>query len=198
MSSDRAVNQPSFRWDRANRNRTQKGTQTLQYSRSCPLSNLLCYHHFDYLSDPESCSIFMEELDHARSELQFHLWAYVLMPNHVHLLIYPYRQVCKISIILQAVKGRTSKRYSLWLRETYPRRYEHYLVRIGLNRKFRFWQASGGFDRNLWNPEAIHRAINYIERNPAPANLAAAPEPGTWSSARCFLSARLLCQNHLS
>ncbi len=76
-----------------------------------------CYHRFDYLSDLDSCSIFIEELDHARSELQFHLWAYVLMPNHVHLLIYPYRQVYKISIILQAVKGRTSKRYSLWLRE---------------------------------------------------------------------------------
>jgi len=25
--------------------------------------------------------------------------------------------------------------------------------------KGRFWQAGGGFDRNLWNPEAIHRAI---------------------------------------
>ena len=39
------------------------------------------------------------------------------------------------------------------------------------------------FDRNLWNPEAIHCAINYIERNPAPANLAAALEAWSWSSA---------------
>ena len=77
----------------------------------------------------------------------------------------------------------TSKRYGAWLRETRPEHYERYFVRIGLNRKGRFWQAGGGFDRNLWNPEAIHRAINYIERNPAPANLAAAPEAWTWSSA---------------
>ncbi len=141
-----------------------------------------CYHRFDYLSDPESRSIFMEELDHARSELQFNLWAYVLMPNHVYLL-YPYQQVYKISSILQAIKGRTSKRYSAWLRETYPRRYEDSLIRIGLNRKFRFWQAGGGFDRNLWNPEAIHRAIDYIESNPFRATLVGAPEDWTWSSA---------------
>ena len=55
--------------------------------------------------------------------------------------------------------------------------------RVGLNRKFRFWQAGGGFDRNLWNPEAIHRAINCIEANPVRANLAAAPKDWTWSSA---------------
>ena len=45
---------------------------------------------------------------------------------------------------------------------------------LGLTMKFHFWQAGGGFDRNLWNPEAIDRAINYIEANPVRANLARA------------------------
>ena len=125
----------------------------------------------------------MEELDGARTEFQFYLWAYVLMPNHVHLLIYPYRDAHDISTILQAVKGRTSKRYGALLREKRPKRYERYLVRIGAKRKFRFWQAGRGFDRNLWNPEAIHPAINYIEANPVRANLVGAPEDWIWSSA---------------
>ena len=89
-----------------------------------------CYHRFDYLSDAASCSIFMEELERARTEFRFYLWAYVLMPNHVHLLIYPYQDAYNISTILQAIKGRTSKRYGAWLREEKPERYKRYLVRI--------------------------------------------------------------------
>ncbi len=115
----------------------------------------------------------MEELERARTEFRFYLWAYVLMPNHVHLLIYPYQDAYNISTILEAIKGRTSKRYGAWLREEKPERYKRYLVRIGLNKTFRFWQAGGGFDRNLWNPAAIHRAMDYIEANPVRVNLAA-------------------------
>lgn len=48
---------------------------------------------------------------------------------------------------------------------------------------FRFWQAGGGFDRNLWNPKAIHAAIAYIENNPVRAGLVDAPEKWPWSSA---------------
>ena len=82
-----------------------------------------------------------------------------------------------------AVKGRTSKKYGEWIREKGPKHFERFPVRIGLKMKFRFWQAGGGVDRNLCNPEAIHPAIDYIEANPVRANLAAAPEDWTWSSA---------------
>ena len=64
-----------------------------------------CYHQYDYLNDPKCCTFFMEELSSAREKYQFYLWAYVLMPNHVHLLIYPYQSNYKISIILQAIKS---------------------------------------------------------------------------------------------
>ena len=48
---------------------------------------------------------------------------------------------------------------------------------------FRFWQAGGGFDRNLWNAKAIHNSIKYIEYNPVRAGLVNAPEEWQWSSA---------------
>ena len=48
----------------------------------------------------------------------------------------------------------------------------------------RFWQAGGGFDRNLWNAKAIHSSVNYIEYNPVRAGLVNAPEDWQWSSAR--------------
>lgn len=70
-----------------------------------------CYHQYNYLNYPICCTIFMEELLSDRRKYQFHLWAYVLMPNHVHLLIYPYQKNYDISIILQSIKGKMSTSY---------------------------------------------------------------------------------------
>ncbi len=143
-----------------------------------------CYHSLHYFNDPISCNIFIEELRRSKELFQFRLWAYVIMPSHVHLLIYPCQQNYKIADILQTVKGRTSKRYGEVLLEKSPETYERYCIRIGDKITFRFWQAGGGFDRNFWSPEAIHNSINYIERNPVQKGLVKNPEDWEWSSAR--------------
>jgi hypothetical protein len=46
----------------------------------------------------------------------------------------------------------------------------------------RIWQAGGGFDSNIWNPEVVHHSINYIEANPVRKKLSIAPETYKWSS----------------
>ena len=70
-----------------------------------------CYHRFHYLKDHIVCRLFIDELSQAREHFHFRLWAYVLMPNHVHLFIYPTQSEYKIATILQSIKGKTSKRY---------------------------------------------------------------------------------------
>ena len=147
-----------------------------------------CYHRFDYLNDTTSCLLFLEELARAKNMYKFRLWAYVLMPNHVHLLLYSYESTYKISTILQSIKGCTSKRYGEHLQATAPNAYQRYCIGTGDKNKFRFWQAGGGFDRNLWNAKAIHSSINYIEANPVRAGLVNAPEEWRWSSAHAKLS----------
>lgn len=147
-----------------------------------------CYHRFDYLNDATSCLLFMEELDRAKSMFKFNLWAYVLMPNHVHLLLFPYEAPYKMSAILQSIKGRTSKRYGEHLQSTAPHTYQRYCIGAPDKKKFRFWQAGGGFDRNLWNAKAIHHSLKYIEANPVRAGLVSAPEEWRWSSAYTRLS----------
>jgi len=146
-----------------------------------------CYHRFDYLNDTTSCLLFLDELERARDLFKFKLWAYVLMPNHVHLLLFPYEAPCKMSKILQSIKGCASKRYGEHLKATAPHTYQSYCIGIGDKKRFRFWQAGGGFDRNLWNAKAIHSSINYIEANPVRAELADAPEEWQWSSAHARL-----------
>ncbi len=118
----------------------------------------------------------IDELSQAREHFLFRLWAYVLMPNHVHLFIYPTQNEYKISAILQSIKGKTSKRYRDILLSESPEKYDKLCIKAGTKKVFRFWQAGGGFDRNLWNAKAIHSSINYIEYNPVRAGLVNAPE----------------------
>ena len=106
------------------------------------------------------------------------------MPNHVHLFIYPTRNEYKIAAILQPIKGKTSKGYRDILLAESPGRYDKLCIKAGNKKVFRFWQAGGGFDRNLWNTKTIHSSINYIEYNPVRAGWVNAPEEWQWSSAR--------------
>ena len=74
------------------------------------------------LTEIACCENFLEELDEAKRTYQFRLWAYVLMANHVHLLIYPIQPKYDISKILQSIKGKTSTRYRKYLIETDPKK----------------------------------------------------------------------------
>ncbi|MCJ7812184.1 transposase [bacterium] len=143
-----------------------------------------CYHQYDYLNDPLCCRLLMEELSTARVKYKFYLWAYVLMPTHIHLLIYPYKSNYNISIILQSIKGKLSTSYRNLLSKDNPELFKKMCIKIGRKEVFRFWQVGGGFDRNLWNTKAIHSSINYIEANPVRAGFVENPEDWKWSSAK--------------
>jgi len=51
----------------------------------------------------------------------------------------------------------------------------------------RFWQAGGGYDRNVFSDEAVRKAMEYIHNNPVRAGLTQLPEEYAWSSARFWL-----------
>lgn len=142
-----------------------------------------CYRHRDYLFDPKACEIFLEELKEAGKLYQFRLWAYVLMPDHVHLMIYPLQSKYSVSDILQQVKGKASARYRNYLKETNVLKFKTHLVQTKRGPTFRLWQPGCGYDRNMWSSDIIHHAIEYIEANPIRANLAEYAWEWVWSSA---------------
>lgn len=143
-----------------------------------------CFHQYAYLSEPEPCLIFLEELEAAKKQFDFYIWAYILMPTHVHLLLYPKKENYSISRILYQLKGKTSTRYRCWIIENMPERFDQFCVISKGKKTFRFWQAGGGFDRNLWNAKAIHYSMTYIEGNPVRGGYVEKPEDWPWSSAR--------------
>ncbi|MBN2029441.1 transposase [bacterium] len=143
-----------------------------------------CYYQYDYLKNPLCCRLFMNELSTARIKYKFYLWAYVLMPTHVHLLLYPYKSNYNISTILQSIKGKMSTSYRYLLSKNNPELFRKMCIKIRRKDIFRFWQVGGSFDRNLRNAKAAHSSINYIEGNPVRAGLVEYPEDWKWSSAR--------------
>jgi REP element-mobilizing transposase RayT len=114
-----------------------------------------------HLSRPEIAAI-VEKAILQRQEQDYRLHAWVIMPNHVHLLITPWRH---ISGILQSLKGQTGRACNRAL---------------GLTGK-PFWQDES-YDRLVRDPADFDRMARYIETNPVRAGLVRTPEEYRWSS----------------
>jgi putative transposase len=134
-----------------------------------------CYRRQRYFNDDTLCEVFLEELQRVKEKHLFKIWAYVIMPNHVHLLIWPQETVYDIGKIMRVLKSKSALRSSKVLKDIEKT--------VNKETEFRFWQHGGGFDRNLWNGLAIHNAIAYIENNPVRSGLATSATEWRWSSA---------------
>jgi REP element-mobilizing transposase RayT len=101
---------------------------------------------------------------YGESERHFYkLIAWVVMPNHVHVLILP---LVSVPVLTRWLKGSTARRANQILERTgHP-----------------FWQDES-FDHYLRNSNQVERTICYIERNPVSAGLVSAAEQWRWSSA---------------
>jgi putative transposase len=147
-----------------------------------------CFHGQPFLSRDRSRHWMVEAIAKARAIHQFHLWAYVLMPEHVHLLIHPTSPEYSISAILFSLKQPVSRRAVRFVRQHAPQ----FLARMRDSQPngkvaFRFWQRGGGYDRNLWEARYIWETIDYIHANPVRRGLCGRAEDWYWSSASDYV-----------
>jgi REP element-mobilizing transposase RayT len=92
----------------------------------------------------------------------YSLHAWVIMPNHVHLLLTPHSDV---SELMRKLKGVTARGANVELHRTGP-----------------FWQHES-YDRVVRDTKEFSSIENYILNNPVHAGLASSPELHRWSSA---------------
>jgi len=142
-----------------------------------------CFQRRPFLSRPRTCRWFIDAIEAAREKHQFDLWAFVIMPEHVHMLIYPRRPAYSISSILSSLKIPVTRRAERFVREQAPE-FAVQMTDRQPNGKtsLRFWQSGGGYDRNLWSPKHIWEAIDYIHDNPVRRDLCESPLDWPWSS----------------
>ena len=115
--------------------------------------------------DDEDKKFYLKTLARYSYQWDFDIWAYCLMPNHVHILAVPRKKESLAKGI-----GNTNLVYTQYIN----RRYE----RSGRLWQNRFFSTIVEKESYLW---AVAR---YIERNPVRAEIVKNPEDYLWSSAR--------------
>ena len=98
------------------------------------------------------------------------VWAYCLMPNHVHLILVPSTEDG-----LRGALGEAHRRYTR-------------MINLRQGWRGHLWQER--FHSFVMDEPHLLAAARYIERNPVRAGLCKTPEQWPWSSARAHLSGR--------
>ena len=136
-----------------------------------------CYRRRAYLGTIRARHCFVRILEQVRRRHKFALIGYVLMPEHVHLLMSePARG--NPSKVLQVLKQRVSRslrgqklgsgtqlRLSFAENEDSPA----------------FWQRRF-YDFNVWSEKKVKEKLRYMHRNPVERKLVVHPKDWPWSS----------------
>lgn len=148
-----------------------------------------CYRHLQLLTDDAWLAYLARAIDEANLRFRFQLVAFVFMPNHVHLLVFPIDREPNISSYLAAVKRPVSAqaKQDLQLRDKILLRRLTIRERPG-KEAFRFWQEGPGYDRNLRSSAAVTSSMDYIHLNPVRRNFVKKAREWKWSSARAYES----------
>jgi putative transposase len=121
-----------------------------------------CFHQRGYLDSPPVRDLFEDALLKAQSRYRFEVAGYVVMPEHVHLLVSePGRE--SLAVALQGLKlsvARRTRTRPFWL----PRHY----------------------DFNVLTDAKRVEKLNYIHWNPMKRGLVERPEDWRWSSYRYY------------
>ena len=98
------------------------------------------------------------------------VWAYCLMPNHVHLIAVPQSE----QGLCRAI-GEAHRRYT-----------RH----VNFRKKWRGYLWQGRFASFVMDREHLLKAMRYVELNPVKAGLVEKPGDYPWSSARAHLTGK--------
>lgn len=144
-----------------------------------------CYRRLPLLSRDRTRRWVINAMEAARRELDVALWAYVIMPEHVHLLLCPRQARYEIRRILGALKRPVATAVKAFLTQRGEREWlERLTVRYPQREVFRFWQPGGGFDHNVFRQKTVAAVVEYIHTNPVRRGLVGDPTDWEWSSAR--------------
>ena len=149
------------------------------------------YRRAPLFLSPRFCGEFVAALQSVRSELDFRLVGWVLMPDHFHLLIWP-EAAPSTSKIVQQLKQRTAARILEMLRQNPSHRWcTQMLTRLRLPStvhdyvEYRLWQRRF-YPFGISTEKKRLEKLNYMHANPVKHGLAATPGEWPWSSFRFY------------
>jgi putative transposase len=122
-----------------------------------------CYRRQPLLATSERKDLLLAVLDLMRERYRFAVIGYVVMPEHVHLLVSE-PEIANPSTVVQTVKlgftGRSGLQGQVWQRRFY--------------------------DFNVWSQRKEIEKLRYMHRNPVIRGLVGEPDQWPWSSYRSY------------
>ena len=148
------------------------GLKRFQQSKQTHFVTFSCYHRLPLLNEPRGKRIFELALERVRRRFRLCIYGYVVMPEHVHLLLSePEREV--LASAIKSLKQGVSRR--------------------SIGNAEHFWQKRY-YDFNIRNYRQFVEKLEYIHRNPVKRGLCGRPEDWEWSS---FLQCATGCEGRV-
>ena len=136
-----------------------------------------CYQWEPRLRTARARDIFLKIFEQVRKSYGFEVIGFVVMPEHVHLLISePQRNT--VPIVLQVLKQRVAVRLL-------PKPKLRSQRELWETTRQRFWQRRY-YDFNVYSDRKVAEKLSYMHGNPVKRGLVASPELWPWSSSRAF------------
>jgi putative transposase len=146
-----------------------RGLRRLQQSGQSHFVTFSCYRRQPYFATVEDRDLFVRCLEDMRCRFELCVYGYVVMPEHVHLLLSePPRS--KLAEAIHYLKLSFAKRLRSWRSPE----------QSGI-----FWQKRY-YDRNVRNYREFTVKLQYLHRNPVQRGLVLDPAEWKWSSYRHY------------
>lgn len=136
------------------------GLMRCQQAESLHFLTFSCYHRLPYLVEDGAREIVEDVLEEVRCRHGVRVYAYVLMPEHVHLLVNE-PPVIRLDQWIKVLKQESSRRLKGERVQFWPTRY---------------------FDRNVSGEDARAEVLHYIHQNPIKRGLISEPGGYRWGS----------------
>jgi putative transposase len=151
------------------------------------------YENRPYFKNEEFSNILLKEIRFYSEKYGFDVLGWVIMPDHVHMLLWWDKEgnpALIISKIMQGIKAGTAMRIvellkSRGLEQVLQATQEDVAVSKSHKRnlKYHLWQP-GFYDFNVHNENKLLEKLNYMHNNPVKAGLTLSPADYRWSSYR--------------
>ena len=138
-----------------------------------------CYRRLPLLKTMRARNLFVQALAKIRERYKFLLIGYVVMPNHVHLLISESAKGTP-SVVLKVLKQRVSRALRRSRHRAPPGQLRFAFAKSDGSLP-RFWQPRF-YDFNVWSKKKVREKLNYMHANPVTRKLVHHPKDWPWSS----------------
>ena len=157
------------------------GLKRLHHSGQTHFVTFCCYHRRRLLTADASCRIFESALERVRHIYRLNVYGYVVMPEHVHVLLSEPQRT-----------GGPRKPDFGWRGDVHTLADALKSLKQGVSRRLigndgHFWQKRY-YDFNIRNYAQFVEKLRYIHRNPVKRGLCERPQDWPWSSFRHYVT----------